>query len=68
MALDKLKNGARCCFCKCDCMHRRNFVAKCGVTAWCETNISLFIRSMQKLSFINADSQSCVLVVFWKRR
>jgi len=27
------------------CTHRHNFVAKCGGTAWCETNI--FIWSMQ---------------------
>jgi len=35
----------------------RNFVAKCGGTAWCETNI--FIRAMLIWSFINTDSQSC---------
>jgi len=28
-----------------------------GETAWCETN--MFIRSMQKWSFINTISQSC---------
>jgi len=27
-------------------LHGRNFAAKCGGTAWCETNI--VIRSMQK--------------------
>jgi len=46
--------------------HGRNFVTKCGGTAWCETNI--FIRSMQKWSFINTDSQTCLLEVFWKQR
>jgi len=38
-------------------IHWRNFVAKCGGTAWCETNI--FIQLIQKWSFINTDYQSC---------
>jgi len=36
--------------------HGRNFVVKCGGTAWCESNI--VIRSMYKWRFIYADSQS----------
>jgi len=36
--------------------HGRNFVVKCGGTAWCETNI--VIGSMQKWRFIYTDSQS----------
>jgi len=37
--------------------HGRNFVVKCGGTAWCETNI--VIGSMQKWRFMYTDSQSC---------
>jgi len=44
------------------CRYGRNFVVKCGGTAWCEINI--VIRSIQKYSFINTGSQSCLLEVF----
>ena len=36
--------------------HGRNFVVKCGGTAWCKTNI--VIGSMRKWRFIYTDSQS----------
>jgi len=36
--------------------HGRNFVVKCGGTAWCQTNI--VIGSMQEWRFIYTDSQS----------
>jgi len=45
--------------------HGRNFVVKCGGTAWCKTNI--VIRPMRKWSFVNTDSQSCFLEVFSKQ-
>jgi len=44
--------------------HGRNWVVKCGGTAWCETNI--VIGSMQKWSFINTDSH-LFSEVFWKQ-
>ena len=39
------------------CWHGRNFVVKCGGTAWCETNAVIW--SMQTWSYINTESQSC---------
>jgi len=44
------------------CRHERNFVVKCGGTAWCETNI--VIRSMQKWRFIYRFP-ILFLEVFW---
>jgi len=35
--------------------HGRNFVVKCGGTAWCETNT--VIGSMHKWRFLHADFQ-----------